>query len=77
MIIQMALYGLKSSGASFHAKLAKMIYELEYRSSLADSDVWMRHVVKQNKLKYYEYALCYVDNILVISEEPDKTLDGL
>ena len=36
MIIKMASYGLKSSGAIFCAKFAKVIYELEYRPSLAD-----------------------------------------
>ena len=51
MIIKMALYGLKSSRAIFCAKLAKVIYELEYRPSLEDLDVWMRLVVKQNKFK--------------------------
>ena len=54
-----------------------VIYELEYRPSLADPDVWMRPAVKQNGLKYYEYVLCYVDDVLVVSEEPEKTIDGL
>ena len=41
MIVKMALYGLKSSGAAFRSKLANVIYDLEYRPSMADPDVWI------------------------------------
>ncbi|KAI2508430.1 Reverse transcriptase (RNA-dependent DNA polymerase) [Fragilaria crotonensis] len=35
-----------------------------------DPDVWMRPKVKPNGDKYWEYVLCYVDDILCISHEP-------
>ena len=77
MIIKMALYGLKPSGAAFRSKLANVIYELGYRSSLADPDVWMRPAIKPDGSRYYEYMLCYVDDILAIGIDPEVTIMGL
>jgi len=77
MIVTMALYGLKSSGAAFRSKLANVIYDLKYRPSLADPDVWLRPDRKADGFAYYEYVLCYVDDVLVISANPQITIDGL
>jgi hypothetical protein len=41
MIVKKALYGLKSSGAAFRAHLAETLYDLNYRSTKADPDVWI------------------------------------
>ena len=41
MIIKMVLYGLKSSGAAFRSKLASVIWEMGYRPTLGDPDVWI------------------------------------
>lgn len=77
MIVEMALYGLKSSGAAFRSKLASVLYDMNYRASLADPDVWMRMATKPSGTRYYEYVLCYVDDVLVLSESPMKTMDGI
>ena len=77
MLVKMALYGLKSSGAAFRSKLANVIYEMGYRPSLADPDVWMRPGTKVDGFRYYEYILCYVDDVLVISDDPETTITGL
>jgi Reverse transcriptase (RNA-dependent DNA polymerase) len=42
MIIVRALYGLKSAGATFRAFLGEHSYNLGFRSSKADPDVWLR-----------------------------------
>ena len=47
MIITRALYGLKSSGASFRALLSKVLWDMPYRLSRADPDVYMRRAVKK------------------------------
>ena len=74
-IITKALYGLKSSGASFRAHLAKHLEEeLGFKSSEADPDVWLRPAVKPDGEEYYEYVLCYVDDILAISYDPDRIM---
>ena len=76
-IIMMALYVLKSSGAAFHSLLAETLHELNYIPSKADLDEYMRPAVKPNGFEYYEYVLCYVDDILSISHCPDVTMDGI
>ena len=55
-----ALYGLKSSGAAFRAHLADHIWDIGYRPSHADADIWMRPAVKFCGFKYYEYILCLI-----------------
>jgi len=77
MIVKMALYGLKSSGAAFRSLLAEVLMELGYSPSQADPDVWMRQAVKPNGFEYYEYVLCYVDDILSVSHKPMETMDGI
>ena len=76
-IITKALYGLKSSGAAFRLFLADHLHDKGFRASLADPDVWMRPAVRDNSFKYWEYVLCYVDDILAISDNPHKLLSGV
>lgn len=77
MLVVRALYGLKSSGAAFRAFLADTLYDSGYRSSKADPDVWMRKSSKPDGFSYYEYVLCYVDDVLAISHEPGRTMDSI
>ena len=77
MLIVRALYGLKSSGAAFRAFLAEALYDIGYVPSLADPDVWLRPAIKEDGFKYWEYVLCYVDDILSISEKPLNTLKSI
>ena len=68
LIVEKALYGLKSSGAAFRSFLAETFDSMGFRSSIADPDIWMRPSVKHdNGEEYYEYIVCYVDDILGIS----------
>ena len=69
MLVVQALYGLKSSGAAFRAFLGEAVYDLGYKYSVADPDVWLRPAIKEKDgFKYWEYALCYVDDVLRISD---------
>ena len=77
MIVKMALYGLKSSGAAFRAKLAGVLHDIGYTPSKADPDVWIRPAVKPYGSEYYEMVLCYVDDVLAISDMPMRTMDGI
>ena len=73
-----ALYGLRSSGKMFREFFAKTLREeLSFVPCKADPDVWMRKATKSNGLKYWEYILVYVDDVLVISEHPDRIMDGI
>ena len=73
----MDLYSLKSSGAAFGSLLAETLHEINYVHPKADTDVYMRPALKPNGFEYYEYVLCYVDNILSISHCTDVTMDGI
>jgi hypothetical protein len=65
------LYGLRSSRDRFRDHPASTLRKVGFVSCKADPDVWMRLAVKKDGSKYYEYALCYVDDVLVGSEPPE------
>jgi hypothetical protein len=50
---------------------------LGFTSCLADPDVWFRGAVKPYGTQYYEYLLAYVDDMLMISHEPQVTMNAL
>ena len=77
MIIVRALYGLKTSGAAFRSLLADRLYEIGYKPTRGDPDVWIRPAVKSDGFEYYEMVLVYVDDIFAISHLPTKTLEQI
>ena len=77
VLIVGALYGLKSSGARWRDHMAATLREGGFASHRGDPDVWVQPTVKPNGDKYWEYVLCYVDDILCISHEPQVVMDYL
>ena len=77
IIVVRALYDLKSSGAAFRALLSETLYDLGYLPTKVDPDVWIRLAVKANGFEYYEFFLCYVDDVLSISHDPQYKMDGI
>ena len=77
MVVKMALYGLRSSGASFRSMLANTIWDLEYRPSKADPDVWLKPSSKPSGERYYSMILCYVDDVISISHCPMEAIRGI
>ena len=77
MLIRKALYGLKSSGAAFCAHLVETLYDIGFVPTRADPDVWRRPAVKEDGFEYYEYVLCYVDDILAISHKAKDALKAV
>jgi hypothetical protein len=73
-IISKALYGLKSSGAAWRNLLAETLHDLGFRSTLVDPDVWIKPITKINGVEYYKYIFVYVDDLLVLSENPQAIL---
>ena len=69
-----ALYGLKSSGASWRAMFNNSIQDMGFQPSIADPDVYLRAFAKPNGYKYYEYILVYVDDVLIVSHAPEEHL---
>jgi hypothetical protein len=74
VLIVRALYGLKSSGAAWHAVLAEAIHSMGFTASLADPDIWYRPAVKESGFEYYEYLMVYVDNILLLSHKGEDVM---
>ena len=67
MLVRNVFYGSKNSGAEFKAFLAETPDAMGYRTSYTNSDLCLQSAVNPEGLKYYEYILCYVDNMLCIS----------
>jgi hypothetical protein len=76
-IIVRALYGLKRSGARWRDHFASILKEIGFVSSKADPDVWMRKAQKPDGFTYWQYILCYVDDILVLSHVPREIMDKI
>jgi hypothetical protein len=66
-----ALYGLKSSGAAWRTFLQQL------QPTIADPDVYRRRSRKPSGMEYWELLLVYVNDILIISHEPNVHLEKL
>ena len=77
MIIRKALYGLKSSGEAFRAHLVETLHDIGFKPMKADPDVWIRPAVKLDGSEYYEYIMCYIDDILSVSHDTKSILQSL
>jgi hypothetical protein len=71
-IIEKALYGLRTSGASWHQRFADTLKDLGYTPCLADHDVWMK-----NCGTHYDYVCVYVDDLMHMSKTPQVLFDNL
>jgi hypothetical protein len=79
MIITRALYGLRTSGASWRQILADTLLSQEfgYFPSRGDPDVYMKRRSRPNGSDYYEMVLVFVDDILCISHIPKEFMDKI
>ena len=69
-----ALYGLKSSGAAWRSMFNSSILDMGFESTIADPDVYRRANAKPDGMRYYEYILVYVDDVLIISHNTEVHL---
>ena len=65
-VIIRAIYGLKTTAASFRQHLSDCMELLGFEPCEADPNAYYRHVERDGE-KLYEYILLYVDDVLVIS----------
>lgn len=72
MLIQRALYGLKSSGLRWWERLAEVLREIGFFLSKAETDIWMRRIDD-----HYEYICVYVDDLVIGSKDPQAIVDTL
>ena len=73
-IIVRALYGIKSSGAAFHAHLADCMRSMGYTSCRGENYLWMKPDIDPDRDEYYSYILCYVDDVLIVHHDTMTTL---
>jgi hypothetical protein len=72
LLIDRALYGLKSSGLRWWERLADVLREMGFFPSRAETDIWMRRIDD-----HYEYICVYVDDIIICSKRPRLITDLL
>ena len=72
LVIDKALYGLKTSGLRWHERLADVLRAEGYFISRAEQDIWMKDMGD-----HYEYIAVYVDDLLIASRDPQKVIDML
>ena len=72
LIIQKALYGLRSSGKRWHEKFADCMGHLGFKPCKAEPDVWMRR-----NGDIYEYVAVYVDDLAFAVKDPEAFLRNL
>ena len=77
MLITRDLYGLITSSSSLRYYLAETLYELGYTPTKADPEFWLWKAVKSDGFQYYEMVLCYVNDVICISDDPMKTMKGI
>jgi hypothetical protein len=77
LVIIRALYGLKSSGASWRSMLSQSLRDMGFENSIADPDVWRRSATTETGKEYYELLLVYVDDIPLSTPTPTMSLNIL
>ena len=77
-VIVQALYGLKSAGVSYGRHIADCMRMMGYKPCLADSDIWMKPMVRPDDgFEYYAYILLWVDDCLAIHHDATSALQEL
>ena len=72
LIINKALYGLRSSGLRFHKKLSSVLCKYGFHRSHVDPDLWMCDAGD-----LWEYIIVYVDDIIVAMKDAKHFSDEL
>jgi Reverse transcriptase (RNA-dependent DNA polymerase) len=65
LVIQKALYGLRSSGLCWHQRFADVLQSLGFKQCKSEGDIWLRL-----NGDIYEYIAVYVDDLLIAAKDP-------
>ena len=77
VLIVKALYGLRSSGSAWHSQFSDHLRSMGFTPSLSDMDMWMRRQQRPDDTEYYEYLVVYVDDVLIVSHNPQAIVDAI
>jgi hypothetical protein len=72
LVIHKALYGLRTSGKRWHKRLSDCLCDMGFTPCIAEPDVWLRP-----KSDVYEYIGVYVDDLAIVTKEPQVIIDKL
>ena len=71
-IINKALYSLKSSGLRWHERFSEVLMDMGFIPLKAEHDIWM-----QEKDRTYEYIGVYIDDLIIVSRDPESIMNTL
>ena len=72
LLVEKALYGLRTSGVRWHERLADCLRGMGFSPCKAEPDIWMRE-----KEDHWEYIGTYVDDLAIASKDPQAIVDKL
>ena len=72
VLVRKALYGLATSARRWSLTLGDAIKDMGFKPTRADPDLWIK---SSEDNKRYEYIATYVDDIIIVAEEPTKYLE--
>jgi Reverse transcriptase (RNA-dependent DNA polymerase) len=72
LIIQKALYGLRTSGLHWHEHFANCLREMGFVPCRAEPDIWLHR-----NGGVYEYIAVYVDNLAIAAKDPKDIIEVL
>jgi Reverse transcriptase (RNA-dependent DNA polymerase) len=72
LVINKALYGLRTSGKRWHEQLANCLRDLGFQPCVAEPDIWLR--VNHN---IYKYIGVYVNDLAIVAKDPQSITDKL
>ena len=76
LIMQKALYGLRTSGFRWHERLADCLRYAGFFPCKMEPGIWMKKV-EDNSPPHYEHIAVYVDDLLIASKTPQAIVDLL
>jgi hypothetical protein len=72
LVIDCALYGLRSSGLCWHQRPSDVLRSMGFTPSGAEADIW-----KLENDGLYEYISVYVDDFLIAARDPNSIVQTL
>jgi Reverse transcriptase (RNA-dependent DNA polymerase) len=74
IVLNKALYGLRSSGRAFRAHFAEVLRAMGFTASRYDRDVWMSMRDDQSG---YDYICTHVDDFMVVARNPEQWIQAI
>ena len=65
------------NGTAWSARLENNLKEIMFKASYTDPNIWSKPDIKSDGTSYYTYYQVYVDDILIVSENPKQFMDQL